>query len=202
MLGIEPTAISACEPSTTRPSASSTRTPSAVRVTPVARDFDSTVMPRCMNTPSSTAAASASSPGSTRSREDTSVTSDPSSLYAEANSAPVTPLPTTISRCGSSARSYSCSQVRIRSPSGWAAGRMRGRAPVASSTTSADRSSSPLPLAVTRTLSGASSAPRPLTTRTPARSRLPATSCDCASASRLTRAFVAARSTQTFCSGT
>ena len=59
-------------------------------------------MPRRANTSSSTCAASASSPGSTRSREETSTTSQPRASYALANSAPVTPEPTTISRSGSS----------------------------------------------------------------------------------------------------
>ena len=41
---------------------------------------------------------------------------------------------------GSSSRSYTCSQVRMRSPSGVAVGSTRGCAPVASSTTSAGSS--------------------------------------------------------------
>ncbi|CPU64856.1 Uncharacterised protein [Mycobacteroides abscessus] len=102
--GIAPTAMSTCEPSTTRPSESVTRTPSAVRSADSARERDMTVMPRERNTPSSSSAASASSPGSTRSRLDTSTTSEPSALYAPANSAPVTPDPTTTSRSGSSER--------------------------------------------------------------------------------------------------
>ena len=60
-----------------------------------------TVMPRVLNTSSSSWAASASSPGSTRSRLETSTTSAPSDVYAPANSAPVTPEPTTMSRFGS-----------------------------------------------------------------------------------------------------
>ena len=78
MLGIEPTAIRQCVPSTVRPSASVTTTPSPSRRTALARDFDMTVMPRRRKTSSSTVAASASSPGSTRSRLETSVTSEPS----------------------------------------------------------------------------------------------------------------------------
>ena len=104
MFGTDPTAIRPCEPSTVRPSARVTRTPSAVRSTVLARDRLSTVMPRRRNTPSMTCAASASSPGSTRSRDETSTTSLPSAPYADANSAPVTPEPTTMSRSGSSSR--------------------------------------------------------------------------------------------------
>ncbi len=87
-------------PSMTRPSASVTSTPSAVRTAPAARDRDMTVMPRALNTSSSSWAASASSPGRTRSRLETRTTSAPSDVYAPANSAPVTPEPTTISFFG------------------------------------------------------------------------------------------------------
>ena len=80
VLAIEPTAISTCEPSTLRPSASSTTTPLPVRRTPAARERSITVMPLRRNTPSSTSAASASSVGSTRSRDDTSITSEPSAV--------------------------------------------------------------------------------------------------------------------------
>ena len=59
-----------------RPSVSVTVTASPSRVTDSIRDFDSTFMPRRVRTSSSTPAASASSPGSTRSREETSVTVD------------------------------------------------------------------------------------------------------------------------------
>ena len=52
-------------------------TVSPVRVTDSMRDFESTFMPRRVRTSSSTLAASASSPGSTRSRLDTSVTGMP-----------------------------------------------------------------------------------------------------------------------------
>lgn len=105
VLGIEPTASRQCEPETLRPSVSVTRTPSPSRSTEAARERDITVMPRRVKTSSSTWAASASSPGSTRSREETSTTSEPRASYALANSAPVTPDPTTISRSGSSGRS-------------------------------------------------------------------------------------------------
>ena len=71
VFGIEPTAIRQCEPSTVRPSASVTTTPSPTRLTAGARDRDRTFMPRRRKTSSSTAAASASSPGSTRSRLET-----------------------------------------------------------------------------------------------------------------------------------
>ena len=132
-----PTVSRQCEPRTARPSSRVTSTPSPVRLTAAARDRLSTVIPRRRNTSSTTIAASASSCGSTRSREDTRVTWEPSAWYALANSAPVTPEPTTISSGGSSGRSYSCRQVRIRSPSGSAPGSTRGSAPVAISTASA-----------------------------------------------------------------
>ena len=64
-------------PSTVRPSASVTTTPSPSRFTVCARDRESTCMPRRRKTASSTSAASASSPGSTRSRLLTSTTSAP-----------------------------------------------------------------------------------------------------------------------------
>ena len=66
-----------CEPTTVCPSVSATVTESPSRVTDSIRDLDSTFMPRRVSTSSSTAAASASSPGSTRSLEETSVTSTP-----------------------------------------------------------------------------------------------------------------------------
>ncbi len=79
VLGTEPTVISACEPVTVRPSERVTTTPSASRRTEAARAWDRISTPRSANTSSSTAAASASSPGSTRSRLDTRVTLAPSS---------------------------------------------------------------------------------------------------------------------------
>ncbi len=93
------------DPSTVRPSVRVTVTASPARVTDCIRDFDSTFMPRRVSTSSSTSAASASSPGSTRSREETRVTSTPRARYAEANSAPVTPEPTTTSFSGTSSMS-------------------------------------------------------------------------------------------------
>ena len=120
--GTEPTAISTCEPSTVRPSASSTTTPPSVRRTAAARELLRIVMPRARNTRSIAIAASASSCGMTRSRLETSVTSTPIARYALANSAPVTPEPTTIRCSGSSGRSYTWRQSRIRSPSGTAVG--------------------------------------------------------------------------------
>ena len=105
MLGTEPSARMQCEPSTVRPSVSVTVTVSPCRSTEAIRDLDSTCMPRRVSTSSRTAAASASSPGSTRSREETRVTSMPRDRYAEANSAPVTPEPTTIRWLGTSSRS-------------------------------------------------------------------------------------------------
>ena len=104
-MGTEPSARMQCEPSTVRPSVSVTVTVSPCRSTEAIRDRDSTFMPRRVSTSSSTAAASASSPGSTRSREETRVTSMPRARYAEANSAPVTPEPTTTRWEGSSSRS-------------------------------------------------------------------------------------------------
>jgi hypothetical protein len=105
-----------------------------VRSTEAARDWFRIVMPRSRNTRSMAIAASASSCGITRSRLETSVTRTPMARYALANSAPVTPEPMTIRWSGSSARSYTCRQSRIRSPSGTAVGSTRGVAPVASST--------------------------------------------------------------------
>ncbi len=76
--GIMPTVSRQCDPVTVRPSVSVTTTPSPARFTPAARDLPSTVIPLRRNTPSITRAASASSCGSTRSREDTRVTCEPS----------------------------------------------------------------------------------------------------------------------------
>ena len=78
MFGTMPTVSRQCVPRTVRPSLSVTATPSPVRLTRSALDWLSTVMPRRRNTSSTTTAASASSCGSTRSRDDTSVTCDPS----------------------------------------------------------------------------------------------------------------------------
>ena len=100
-----PTVSRQCEPRTVRPSSRVTSTPSPDRLTAAARDRLSTVIPRRRNTSSTTTAASASSCGSTRSREDTRVTCEPSAWYALANSAPVTPEPTTTSAGGNSGRS-------------------------------------------------------------------------------------------------
>ena len=73
-----PTVSRQCEPVTCRPSASVTTTLSPLRCTASARDLPSTFMPRRRKTPSMTTAASLSSCGSTRSRDDTSVTCEPS----------------------------------------------------------------------------------------------------------------------------
>ena len=78
VLGTEPSARMQCEPSTVRPSVSVTVTTSPDRVTDSIRDLESTFIPRRVETSSSTADASASSPGSTRSRDDTRVTGMPS----------------------------------------------------------------------------------------------------------------------------
>ncbi len=76
-MGTEPSARMQWEASTVRPSVSVTVTVSPSRVTDSIRERDSTVMPRRLETSSSTRDASASSPGSTRSRELTSVTGMP-----------------------------------------------------------------------------------------------------------------------------
>ena len=78
VLGTIPTVSRQCDPVSVRPSASVTTTLSPLRCTASARDLPSTVMPRRLNTPSITTAASLSSCGSTRSRDETSVTWEPS----------------------------------------------------------------------------------------------------------------------------
>ncbi len=105
VLGTDPTATRQWLPATVPPSSSLTTTPSAVRLTLAARARLAIRMPRRVNTSSSRCAASASSLGMTRSRLETSVTWLPSARYAEANSAPVTPDPTTTRCSGSSGRS-------------------------------------------------------------------------------------------------
>jgi hypothetical protein len=79
VFGTVPTVINACDPSTVRPSVSSTTTPFSVRVTLAARLFCAIRPPRAVKTCSTTAAASESSPGSTWSREETRVTGTPAS---------------------------------------------------------------------------------------------------------------------------
>ena len=76
--GTMPTVIRQWLPVTVRPSFRVTVTPSVSRRTDRARARDSTVMPLRRNTSSIRLAASSSSCGSTRSREDTSVTREPS----------------------------------------------------------------------------------------------------------------------------
>src|SRR6266508_1424187 len=151
----------AWEPVTVRPSTSSTTTPPVSRRTAAARALFRIVMPRDRNTCSMTVAASGSSCGMTRSRLDTSVTWTPIARYAEANSAPVTPEPTTTRCSGSSWRSYTWRQSRIRSPSGTAAGSTRGVPPVAIKTTDASSaySASP-PSGVTERILAEPGAPR------------------------------------------
>ena len=80
VFGMEPSASRQCEPVTVRPSVSVTVTSSPSRLTDSMRDLESTSMPRRVRTSSSTVAASASSPGSTRSREETSTTSMPRAM--------------------------------------------------------------------------------------------------------------------------
>ena len=77
VFGIDPTAIRQWLPSTVRPSESVTVTPSFVTSTRSARDLESTCIPPRLKTFSSTRAASWSSPGSTWSRLETSVTFAP-----------------------------------------------------------------------------------------------------------------------------
>ncbi len=79
VLGTVPTVIRACDPATTRPSVSRTSTPVAVRVTASPDPLGAIFPPRDWNTCSTTAAASASSPGRTWSREETRVTGTPAS---------------------------------------------------------------------------------------------------------------------------
>jgi hypothetical protein len=78
VLGTIPTVSRQCDPRTTRPSCRTTVTPLAVGLTSVARERPSTVMPRRRNTSSITTAASVSSCGRTCSRDETSVTWEPS----------------------------------------------------------------------------------------------------------------------------
>ena len=78
VFGIAPTAIRQWVPEMTRPSERVTSTRSPTRLADSARERDITFMPRLRKTSSRTAAASGSSPGSTRSRDDTSVTREPS----------------------------------------------------------------------------------------------------------------------------
>ena len=78
VLGIMPTVSRQWLPVTVRPSSRVTVTPSVSRRTAWARDRPSTVMPLRRNTSSIRLAASSSSCGSTRSREDTRVTREPS----------------------------------------------------------------------------------------------------------------------------
>ena len=204
MFGTEPTVISAWLPSTVRPSSISTRTPFSDRRTAAAR-ARLTISPPCSaKTCSITSAASESSPGSTRSRLDTSVTRTPISRYALANSAPVTPEPTTTRCSGSSPRSYTCRQVRMRSESGTAPGSTRGVAPVASSTTSASSGSTEDPAGSTTSIRcprpgcSAANRPRPVTSRTPSPASRLRTSSDCASARSRTRRLTTGASARTW----
>ena len=77
VFGIEPTARRQCEPETLRPSERVTITPSPSRSTDAARERGMTLSPRRSNTSSRTFAASSSSLGRTRSREEIRVTSAP-----------------------------------------------------------------------------------------------------------------------------
>ena len=77
-LGSMPTVSRQCDPRTVRPSVSVTTTRSPARLTAAARERPRTVIPRRRKTSSMTTAASMSSCGSTRSRDETSVTWEPS----------------------------------------------------------------------------------------------------------------------------
>ena len=85
----------------------------------------------------------------------------------------------------------------MRSPSGTASGKTRGRAPVDTRVRSATSSSVEPSALSTSTRSPGASRPVPAKTWTPAFSSEPATSRDCASASALTREFTRTRSTPT-----
>jgi hypothetical protein len=76
--GTRPTVSRQCEPHTVRPSVRVTVTPPGVRATAAALVLLSTAMPRRRNTSSTTMAASGSSRGSTRPREEIRVTCEPS----------------------------------------------------------------------------------------------------------------------------
>src|SRR5699024_8249966 len=167
VLGMPPTANKQCDPSTYPPPVSVTRTPSLIRVTVSARVREITLTPFCENASSSTCAASGSSHGSSVVREDTSVTFEPSSWYAEANSAPVTPEPTTIICSGSSFMEYSCFQLKIRSPSGCAVSSSRGEAPVAINTASEVTVSTSPCIVVTSTTLRSTNLASPIRIRTP-----------------------------------
>ena len=205
MFGVDPTHISTCVPSTVRPSISCTVAPLRVAVTPLARARLTSLPPRLVNTHSMTAAAAGSSPGSTWSRLDTRVVGMPISRYPLANSAPVTPEPTTTRWPGISLRSYTWRQDRIRLPSGSAPGRMRGDAPVATSTMSDSsdaKGTEPGVPSVTSTWKvrpgwASENRPTPGMIRTPDRARRCAMSWDCWMASALTRRLTACRSTVT-----
>lgn len=77
VLGTAPTAIRQWVPLMTRPSERVTSTRSPTRLADSARERPMTFIPRRRKTSSRTAAASGSSPGSTRSRDDTRVTREP-----------------------------------------------------------------------------------------------------------------------------
>ena len=127
----------------------------------------------------------------------------PSSLYPLANSAPVTPDPTTTRCRGSSARSYTSRHDRIRSPSGTAVGSVRGVPPVAISATSASTVSMTEPSPSTASTRwarpgwSAANRPDPAITWTPSAASRCAMSSDCCRASALIRPLTAPKSTDT-----
>ena len=86
VFGTAPTAMRQWLPRTSRPSVSVATTESPSRTTDSARDLFRTFMPLRLKTFSMTDAASASSPGSTWSRLEMSVTLAPSARYADAAS--------------------------------------------------------------------------------------------------------------------
>ena len=94
VLGIEPTAIRQCEPSTVRPSSSVTTTPSPVALTGTGPGLGQDLHAAAPEDVLEHAAASASSPGSTRSRRGHQRRpARRARCRRDANSAPVTPEP-------------------------------------------------------------------------------------------------------------
>ncbi len=124
-------------------------------------------MPRLRKTRFSSLLTSASSRGTTRSRNSTSVTSEPKSRYMDAHSTPMAPAPTIVTRAGTSLRLSASSLVMIRSPSGSSPGRERGAEPVARMRSVALAWSSPDSPPETRTLVGPVRVPWPCRTSMP-----------------------------------
>ena len=188
-------------PSTVRPSVSVTRR--RRRSLRTARRPGPATAPSCRDggtRPRCTSAASASSPGSTRSRRgDERRPASRARWYADANSAPVTPDPTTISRSGSLVEAVQLlpgqdalavglalrQHPRVRA--GRDAARRRPRAV----------SSPPSAAVATTTARPVRAGRRPRPAHALAPRRRPLMSADCAAASASTRALTAPRSTPT-----